>query len=358
MSADRLLDALRALDEARELTENEAFEAVGAILDGQASDALASAFLTALRFRGESAGALTGAVRAARQRMIPFEVPQGLRPILDTCGTGGDGARSFNVSTAAALVVAACGVSVIKHGNRSATGNCGSAEVLQTLGLPIEAEPERVARGLAELGIAFLFAPLFHPALRALAPIRKQLPFRTIFNLIGPLANPARPERQLVGAAGAREAQLMAGALIRLGLERGAVVTAQGLDEVSLDGPTRVAWIEDGTVAPLVWTADDFGLPRVRAEELRVDAPEASADAFRRLVDGEHGPVRSVVLANAAAALRVADRADDLREGVALGSRAIDSGAASDLLVRWINALSANQPPCPKRSGQSSWKTW
>ena len=233
----------------KDLTEAQARLAVDAIMAGDAPDALVGAFLAALRVKGESAEELAGAVEAVRERMTGWEPIEGLPPALDTCGTGGDGANTVNISTASAVVVAACGVPVAKHGNRSASGNSGSAEVLTELGVAVEAEPPALRRCLAELGITFLFAPRFHPALRFAAPVRRQLPFRTLFNMIGPLANPARPAYQLIGVPDPRQADLMAAAIARLGVVRAAVVTgSDGLDEVSLDGPTRVRWVESGEV--------------------------------------------------------------------------------------------------------------
>ena len=330
-----LAEPLGLLGSGRPLTADQAHAAVSAIMEGDAPEVAIAAFLTALRVKGETSDELAGAVRAVRERMTPLGHDVAT-PLLDTCGTGGDGAHTVNVSTAAALVAAACGVRVAKHGNRSASGNSGSAEVLAELGVAIEAEPPVLRRCLAELGITFLFAPRFHPALRFAAPVRRQLPFRTLFNLIGPLANPANPDHQLVGVPDDRQAALIAGALVRLGTARAAVVTgADGLDEATLDGPTRVLLVEDGLVTPATWHAEDFGLPKVSARDLRVSGPADSADRLRRLFDGEPGPVRSVVLANTAAALWVAGRALGLREGVALAAAALDDGSCSRLLARW-----------------------
>jgi anthranilate phosphoribosyltransferase len=328
----------------RGLTTAETATAVSVIMAGEASDAAIAAFLTALRVKGETADELAGAVEAVRSRMIRWEEGEGTgdgawptpRPLLDTCGTGGDGACTVNVSTATAIVVAACGVPVAKHGNRSASGNSGSAEVLGELGVAIDADSVRVRRCLAELGITFLFAPGFHPALRHAAPARRQLPFRTLFNLVGPLVNPARPEFQLVGVAGRHAADLMAQALARLGGLCAAVVTGDdGLDEVTLDGPTHVHWVESGVVSLETWHARDFGLPRVPAAALLVDGPAASAARIRDFLDGQDGPVRDLVLANSAAALRVAGRETALVAGVERAARAVDSGAALALLERW-----------------------
>jgi anthranilate phosphoribosyltransferase len=336
-----LIEALGLLGDARDLTAEGARAAVAAIMDGTASDAVVAAFLTALRLKGETVDELAGAVRAVRDRMASLEVTA--RPVLDTCGTGGDGFCTVNVSTATAIVVASCGVPVAKHGNRAATGNSGSAEVLAELGIAIEAEPPTLSRCLEELGITFLFAPRFHPALRFAAPVRRQLPFRTLFNLVGPLANPARPDHQLIGVAGRRQAGLVAEVLALLGTTRAAVVTgADGLDEVSLDGPTRVLWVEQGRIRAESWEPGEFGLPTVHAREFRVCSPSDSAARLRSLFEGETGPVRDVVLANAAAALLVAGRVTSLRSGVALAAAALDSGASARLLGRWAQLSQSN----------------
>jgi anthranilate phosphoribosyltransferase len=359
-----LLAAIERLAVSTNLTAAETSEAVAEIMAGAASEAAIAAFLTALRVKGETADELAGAVEAVRAHMAPWdrsaeapEAPEATpRPLLDTCGTGGDGASTVNVSTATALVVAACGVPVAKHGNRSASGRSGSAEVLTELGVAIEAPPEVLRRCLAELGITFLFAPAFHPALRFAAPVRRQLPFRTLFNLVGPLANPARPEFQLVGVPGAPQAELVAAALARLGVRRAAVVTGgDGLDEVTLDGPTAVHWVESGTITRQTWSAAEFGLPRVPAASLRADGPAASAALIREFLAGRVGPVRYAVLANGAAALLVAGTVASRAEGVQRAAEAVDSGAAADLLKRWgelsHRAAAADQIPDPHRPG-------
>ncbi len=284
-----LVGALACLVDGDGLTAEQARAAVATLMEGEAPEAVIAAFLTALRVRGETAEVLTGAVQAVRERMtvLPGEFP----PLLDTCGTGGDGACTLNVSTATALVVASCGVPVAKHGNRSASGNSGSAEVLAELGVAVEAELPIVARCLSELGITFLFAPRFHPALRHAAPVRRRLPFRTLFNLVGPMANPARPDYQLVGVPTPQLADLIAATLARLHVRRAAVVTGpDGLDEVSLAGPTRVLRVDAGRVSTETWAPDDFGLPIVHAADLRVDGPTDSASRLRAVFAGEPGP--------------------------------------------------------------------
>ncbi|MEW4566595.1 anthranilate phosphoribosyltransferase [Tautonia sp. JC769] len=332
---ESLLLALRELGASRSIGRSSAADAVADIVAGRASDVLIAAFLVGLRVKGETDEELAGAVDAVRQAMTPLDTP--VRPVLDTCGTGGDGAASVNVSTASAIVVAASGVVVAKHGNRSASGVSGSSEVLERLGVAIDPGHDVQQRCLAELGLTFLFAPSFHPALRHVAAVRKQLPFRTLFNLVGPLANPARPEYQLVGVPDPRTARLMASALARLGVRRAAVVSGpEGLDEVGLSGPTQVLWIEGDQVESRTWSPDEFDLPATLARELRVADPAESADRIVRMLDGEAGPVRSVVLANAAAALMVAGRANSPAEGVAQAAEAVDAGKARALLDRWI----------------------
>ena len=328
--------AVRKLSAGVDLTRDEAEAAVAEVLEGVVSESLIAAFLTALTVKGETAAELTGAVAAVRSRMETDGLAAAPAGTVDTCGTGGDGANTVNVSTAAALVVAACGVPVAKHGNRSASGNSGSAEVLTELGVEVEATTPVLGRCLSELGITFLFAPKFHPGLRFAGPVRRLLPFRTLFNLIGPLANPARPEFQLVGVAGTRQAALVAEALASLGTRRAAVVTgADGLDEVTLSGPTHVLWLENGVVTPREWRPESFGLAPAGATVLRVSGPSDSAARITHLLGGEPGPVRDAVVANAAAALLVAGRCGGLLDGVDLAREAVDSGRARTLLQRW-----------------------
>ena len=332
-----LVDALRHLAEGRDLTETQTHLAVGTVMAGQATDAALASFLTALKLKGETPDELAGAVRAVREHMSGWdEGPEPRQPLMDTCGTGGDGANTVNISTATAIVVAASGVAVAKHGNRSASGNSGSAEVLVELGINIEAPTDRLRQCLTELGLTFLYAPNFHPALRHAGPVRRQLPFRTLFNLVGPLANPARPEYQIVGVSGHRQAILVAEALIRLGIQRAAVVRGEdGLDEVTLGGSTYVFWVEGTSIVSKTWSPNDFGLPSVSASDLRISGPAESAKRLRAFLAGEPGPVRSSVLANAAAALLVAARVGSLTEGVKVAAEAIDSGRAASLLGRW-----------------------
>ena len=316
------------------LSAPETRAAVAAMLDGEASEAAAAAFLTALRIKGETGEELLGAVTAIRDRMTTLELSR--TDCLDTCGTGGGGARSVNISTGSAGVVAACGVPVVKHGNRAATGRSGSSDVLGALGVAVDAEPAILRRGLAELGIAFLFAPRFHPGLRGVAGVRSQLPFRTIFNLVGPLCNPASPAFQLVGVPDAAQADRMAEVLARTQSIRRAIVVrgSDGLDEVTLAGETHVLVVEQGRITKRTWTPGDFGLPSTSTEGLRVEGPDESAAMLQETFAGRPGPVREYLLANSAAALWTVHELP-LREAVGRAADALDSGRAARLLARW-----------------------
>jgi anthranilate phosphoribosyltransferase len=268
--------------------------------------------------------------------MVSFDAGTSVQTCLDTCGTGGDGANTVNVSTGVAIVLACCGVRVVKHGNRAASGRSGSSDVLERLGVAVDVEPPILRRCLYELGIAFLFAPRFHPGLKAVAPVRRQLPFRTIFNLVGPLCNPAAPSHQLVGVPREEHARLIAEVLARSGAIRRALVVngGDGLDEVTLDGPTSVRIVESGTIRREVWRAEDFGLPLVQVAELKVAGPDDSARTLKCAFAGEPGPIRSIILANAAAALWTIEPGP-LPEAVARAAHVLDSGAAARLVVRW-----------------------
>jgi anthranilate phosphoribosyltransferase len=342
---ERFGSVLENLVAGRPLSSSESHDAVLAMLLGNVPEARAAAFLTALRMKGETAGELEGAVTAIRERMIPFAGNSLPELLLDTCGTGGDRAGSVNISTAAAIVVAGCGVAVVKHGNRAASSSSGSSDVLLALGVAIDPELPLLFRSLSELNIAFLFAPRFHPGLGNLATIRRLLPFRTMFNLVGPLCNPASPSHQVVGTPDGPHADLLADVLSRLpSIRRAAVVSAtDGLDEVTLGGPTKVRLVEDGMVRQLVWHPADFGLSSSSAQALRVRGPLESAQQIRNAVSGEPGPVRDYIVANSAAALWITGRYA-LREGAELAATAINSGAAALVLERWRQLVPAVTP--------------
>ncbi len=312
------------------LTEDEAGAAMGVIMDGEATPAQIGALLGALAVRGETEDEVVGFARTMRARAVPL-VSQ---DTVDTCGTGGDGAGTFNISTVASLVVAACSVPVAKHGNRSASGSCGSADVLEALGIKIDAPLAGVQRCLDEVGWTFLFAPGFHAATRHAAGPRKELGVRTAFNLLGPLTNPAKPRAQVVGVPRPELTEFLARCLARLGTSRAWVVHGSGLDEISISGPTRVTEVVDGQVRTFTVRAADAGLDEAPLESLRGGDAAANAALAEEVLGGAPGPRRDVVLLNAAAALLVAGRVEDLRAGVAEAAQAIDSGRAATLLSR------------------------
>jgi anthranilate phosphoribosyltransferase len=307
--------------------------AVGAIMDGQCSEVEIAAFLTALRCRGESVSELVGAARAMRRRSTHIACRS--TGLLDTCGTGGDQLHTFNISTAAALVAAAAGQPVAKHGNRSATSTTGSADVLEAMGVNLELTAEEVGDCVDEVGIGFCFAQRFHGAMKHVAPVRKQLSFRTIFNMLGPLTNPASATYQLIGTIRNTVAEKLAEALHKLGSERALVVCGNDeLDEVSLWGETAVFEVTPQKVSRLSWTAKTLGLPECGVEELRVNSAAESAAMIRRVFSGDTGPAHDIVVANAGAALLAANRAPTIEAAVNLAKTTIKSGAAAILCAR------------------------
>lgn len=318
--------------------------AVLAIMDGRCSPVEIAALLTALAMKGETSEEITGAAQALRDRAARIHTHR--TGLLDTCGTGGDRLHTFNISTAAALVVAAAGVPVAKHGNRGASSASGSADVLEALGVNVSLTPEQVGRCIDEIGIGFCFARVMHSAMRHVAPVRSELGFRTIFNLVGPLTNPAGAEFQLIGASRITIAEKLARALARLGTSRAYVVCGDDrLDEVALWGETAVFVVRGGEVHRETMAAADFGLPECDVAALQVDGPQQSAEVIRTVLRAKGpGPQRDIVVANAAAALIVAGKASTPREGVSVASGAIDSGAAAatlDALVRWTSGCGA-----------------
>ncbi len=275
---------------------------------------------------------ITGAARAMRAAMRKVDAPPGA---IDVCGTGGDGHGTLNVSTAVAFVVAACGVPVAKHGNRSATSRTGAADVLEVLGVPIDLEPDAASEALHRDGFAFLLGPLFHPAMKHVAPVRKELGFRTIFNMLGPISNPAGVKRQLIGVFSKEFIAPMAHVLGKLGTEKAFIVHGtDGLDELALAGVTHAAILENGKISAREFTPEDAGLTRAPLSAIKGGDAAENAAAIVRLLEGEKGAFRDIVLLNAAAALMVADKAKDLKSGVALAAAAIDSGKAKELLAR------------------------
>lgn len=334
--------ALNHIFDGHDVPTIEMQRAIGALMDGQCVEVEIAALLTALRVKGEAVAEIVGAALAMQQRASTISTHR--TGLLDTCGTGGDRLHTFNISTATALVVAAAGVPVAKHGNRSVSSSSGSADVLEALGVNVSLSPIEVGRCLDETGIGFCFAPLFHGAMKHAIPVRRQLGFRTIFNLLGPLTNPANATFQLLGANSREIARKLAEALTQLDRRRCLVVCGAGeLDEVSLWGETTVFEVASGTVSELRWTSETFGLPSCSAEQLRVSSPDQSAEVIRQILAGNTGPHRDIVVANVAAAMLAAERCDDPREAAALAADAIDSGKARDLLARLVALTSSDQ---------------
>jgi anthranilate phosphoribosyltransferase len=312
-------------------------QAMEAMLRGEVSPAQIAALLVALRMKGESAEELAAAARVMRRHALPVPVTAA-PPLLDTCGTGGDGSASFNISTVAAIVVAAAGVSVAKHGNRAATSKAGSADVLEALGIDLSLPPERIGRCIDEVGIGFMFARAHHPAMKHAGPVRAELGVRTLFNFLGPLTNPAGATHQLLGVSDGSRLEMMARVLGLLGSRGAWVVHGHGgLDEVSISGPTRVAALRDGDVRCFELGPADFGVPLAAdAQALLGGDAVHNAALTRAILEGETGPRRDAVVVNAGAALCAAGVASSAREGATRAARAIDSGAAKQKLERWI----------------------
>lgn len=327
-------DAIAALVDGRDLTEEEAAACMEEIMSGEATPAQLGAFLVALRLKGETVEEIAGMARVMQQKALRVQIAG---PLLDTCGTGGDARGTFNVSTAAAFVAAGAGARVAKHGNRAMTSACGSADVLEALGARIDLPPEGVAACIERAGLGFMFAPAFHPAMKFAAGPRREIGVRTAFNILGPLTNPAGAEAQVLGVADASLAGKLAQVLARLGTKHALVVHGEdGLDEVSASAPTLVHEVKDGRVRSYSIRPDDLGLPAYPPDALRGGSPEENAQALRRVLDGERGPLRDFTLLNASAALVAADLASDFRRGLALATQAIDSGAAQKKLETFV----------------------
>jgi anthranilate phosphoribosyltransferase len=339
-----LKPVLARLAAGERLAESEAEAAFGVIMAGEATPAQIAGLLMAMRVRGETVAELAGAVRAMRARMLAVEAPEGA---MDIVGTGGDASGSLNISTATALVVAGCGVPVAKHGNRALSSRSGAADALAALGVNLEVPVERLPAVIAQAGMCFLWAPRHHAALRHAGGARVELGTRTIFNLLGPLANPARVARQMTGAFSVEWLRPMAEALARLGTERAWVVHGQGLDELALSGPSRVVELVGGRLREFEVSPEDAGLRPAPAAAIRGGEPAENAVALLALLEGAPGAYRDVVLLNAAASLLVAGRALDLREGAALAAEAIDEGRALGVLIALRAATNAPPPDPP-----------
>ncbi|GAA0569351.1 anthranilate phosphoribosyltransferase [Caenispirillum bisanense] len=334
MSSDLMKEVIATVATGAALSEADAERAFEVIMSGAATPSQIGAFLMALRVRGETVEEITGAARIMRAKAARMEAPAGA---LDTCGTGGDSSGTFNISTCAAIVIAACGVPVAKHGNRAASSKSGSADVLQALGVDLDAPHERVEQAMREAGIGFMMAPRHHSAMRHVGPTRTELGTRTIFNLLGPLANPAEAKRQVLGVFAHRWVEPVAQVLGRLGSERAWVVHgSDGLDELTTTGASFVAELKDGRVTCFEVTPEDAGLRRCAPEDLKGGDAETNAAAIRDVLAGRPGAYRDIVLLNAAAGLVVSDRAAALRDGVAQAAAALDTGKAAATLDHMI----------------------
>jgi anthranilate phosphoribosyltransferase len=345
MTSPIITEAIRALIERRDLSRIEAAAAMDAIMSGAATNVQMAAFLTALRMKGETVEELIGFAQVMRQKAVRIRVHDdgvtGLtgtdrEMLIDTCGTGGDATGTFNVSTATAFVVAGAGLKVAKHGNRSVSSLCGSADVVETLGVNLQLSPPQVARCIDEVGIGFLYAPLLHTAMKHVMPVRREMAIRTVFNMLGPLTNPASANAQIIGVYSTALTEPLARVLAELGTVRAFVVHgADNLDEISNTGESRVSEVREGMVRSYTLRPEDFGLARSTIGELMGGDREENARIIRAILDGEAGARRDIVLMNAAAALVAGGRARDFKDGVGLAAQSIDSGAA----LRKLEAL-------------------
>lgn len=334
MSDPTLTVALDRLASGEDLDERGAERVLAEIMEGRADEIETAGILIALRTKGETVDELVGMARTMRR--LATRVEPGRDDVVDTAGTGG-GPSTFNVSTVAALVAAGAGCAVAKHGNRSNTSLCGSADLLEELGVPLDLSPEEIASSIDENGFGFMFAPLHHEAMRHVVPVRKALGVRTVFNLLGPLTNPAGARRQVVGISDRAFQDRIAAALVGLDAEHALVVSAaDGTDEIALTAPTRILEVRDGAVREWTVDPDRLGLRPATPDELAGGTPADNADTARRILAGQDSPGRDLVLVNAAAAILVAGRADDLAEGIGIASEAIDSGAAARVLERLV----------------------
>jgi anthranilate phosphoribosyltransferase len=318
---------VRKAADRQDLSSDEAQAAMSAIMAGQATPAMIAAFLVAMRMKGETVDEVTAFARVMRAHVLPVKTSR--RPLVDTCGTGGDDIKTFNVSTAAAFVAAGAGVAIAKHGNRSVTSKCGSADVLEALGIRFDLPPDRVARCVDEVGIGFMFAPAYHPAMKHAAPVRRELGLRTVFNALGPLTNPAMADAQVLGVYRPEMTELHAGVLKNLGSKRAYVVHGVGgLDELSTLGETRVAELKNGEVRTYTIAPEDLGLRRARPEDLQGRTPEENARTLMAILEGEKDPARDIVVLNAAAAIAAGGKTETLAEAMPLAEESLDSGAA------------------------------
>jgi anthranilate phosphoribosyltransferase len=335
-------EAISKVVAGEDLSEAEMHAVMAEVMGGLATPAQIAAFLTALRLKGETIAEITGAAKVMREKA--FKIDAGPGVVVDTCGTGGDASMTFNISTTAAFVAAATGLKVAKHGNRSVSSRCGSADVLSALGVNIEAEAGLVEECLHKIGIGFLFAPMLHNAMRHAAPVRREIGIRTIFNVLGPLTNPAGAKRQLIGVYAPELTDLLAKALSNLGSVHAFVVRGEdGLDEITLTTSTRITELKDGFVKTYHIEPDDMGFKPCSIDDLKGGDAKENAAITRDVLEGQAGPKRDVVLANAGAVITAGGLANDLREGVAIARGAIDSGAALEKLEALVEMTNAGK---------------
>lgn len=340
-------EAIEQLLQGTPLSRDQACQVMDQVMAGETTTGQLAGLLIALRAKGETVEEMTGFVDSMREHATPLQVPPGT---IDTCGTGGDRAGTFNISTSAALVAAGAGIPVAKHGNRAASSRCGSADVLEALGVDISLDAAGVRRCIDAAGMGFCFAPTFHPAMRHAGPARRELGVRTVFNVLGPLANPGRVRRQALGVGAASLAPLMVRVLKDLGHERALVFYGEdGLDELTTTSRSRVFQLKDGSVSEYELDPQDLGLSRSRIEDLRGGTPAENAELLRGVLDGEIGPRRDVVLLNAAAAVLAAGRADDWPQAVRVAAESLDSGRARQVLDRLVET---SKTPAPSGGGQ------
>ena len=319
-------EALLKLVERKNLTEDEAEEAMSEIMGGETTPSQLSAFITALRMKGEVVDEITGCAEAMRNAALHLDINEDT--IVDTCGTGGDKTNTFNISTVVAFVAAGGGLTVAKHGNRSVSSQCGSADVLERSGVNLNAKPEKVKECIEKIGIGFLFAPMYHPAMKHAVPTRKEIGIRTIFNILGPLTNPAGANVQLLGVYSPALTEMLANVLKNLGTKSALVVHGEGFDEISLAGKTSVAELKDGKVKTYKIQPEDFGLKKATRNDLLGADADKNTQIMKDVLDGKKGPCRDIVILNCGALLYISGKAKDIRAGIKLAENAIDSGNA------------------------------
>jgi len=327
MEDSMITEAIEKVIAGNDLTSEEMIETMNKIMEGNISEAQIAAFLTALKIKGEAVSEMYGAAKVMREKSKPIDVSQ--LYTIDTCGTGGGSAKTYNISTAVSIIAAAAGISVAKHGSRSVTSKCGAGDVLEALGIRIDLTPEQVEACIKEVGIGFMFAPTFHNAMRFVGPTRKALGFRTMFNILGPLANPANANAQILGVSSSKFTEAMAEVLLNLGIERAMVVTGQdGLDEITISSDTNIAEIKDGKIIKYTISPKDFGMEYANLSELVGGYADENAQILLEVLGGQTGPRRDILLLNAGAAIYIGKKADTIADGVKIAAEIIDSGKA------------------------------